>query len=189
MRRFLLSVSSIGQNFNPRTHVGCDWWGSYNTFVIPISIHAPMWGATLVGFLQHIYHPYFNPRTHVGCDDWRCKDTYTYDYFNPRTHVGCDRHRTVYLRRRDEISIHAPMWGATLVMFLIYSCPLISIHAPMWGATLYFVLICLYFLYFNPRTHVGCDSSKLSEDNKLVFQSTHPCGVRPSSSTFLGSST
>ena len=35
---------------------------------------------------------------------------------------------------------------------------------------------------FNPRTHTGCDSTALSnEDMAVLFQSTHPHGVRPSS--------
>ena len=40
--------------------------------------------------------------------------------------------------RRDMlmiISIHAPMWGATVVMRFDVVVADISIHAPMWGAT------------------------------------------------------
>ena len=33
--------------------------------------------------------------------------------------------------------------------------------------------------YFNPRTHVGCDSRRTSVRRGVsLFQSTHPCGVR-----------
>ena len=56
--------------------------------------------------------------------------------FNPCTHEGCDAEDT---RIRDvvtDISIHAPMKGATqhLGDFHLY-CLGISIHAPMKGAT------------------------------------------------------
>ena len=33
--------------------------------------------------------------------------------------------------------------------------------------------------YFNPRTHMGCDAAKFKlAVNDLLFQSTHPHGVR-----------
>ena len=35
-----------------------------------------------------------------------------------------------------EISIHAPVWGATMATETLLSHNLISIHAPVWGATL-----------------------------------------------------
>ena len=83
--------------------------------------------------------------------------------------------------RISGISIHAPTWGATLrdgqslSAFALFQSthprgvrPLsaqfrsggqgISIHAPTWGAT---TMTCSGRVsegYFNPRTHVGCDS-------------------------------
>ena len=107
------------ENFNPRTHVGCDtarpWCGP-----------SP---------------PYFNPRTHVGCDFNDSKMMENYIDFNPRTHVGCDLASSVALiissrfqsthprgvRQRacpadlhsNKISIHAPTWGATTVQMLV----------------------------------------------------------------------
>ena len=55
-------------------------------------------------------------------------------YFNPRTPVGCDD------RPRGGppamfISIHAPQWGATMIIKDYYPVLDISIHAPQWGAT------------------------------------------------------
>ena len=100
----------------------------------------------------------FNPRTHVGCDVAVFKVNVVKLNFNPRTHVGCD-----YVDRVGsatlEISIHAPMWGATgpkapkrrpRIFQSTHPCGVrqtyrgiyqpgswISIHAPMWGATLW----------------------------------------------------
>ena len=33
------------------------------------------------------------------------------------------------------ISIHAPVWGATLILTFAHVSESISIHAPVWGAT------------------------------------------------------
>ena len=79
---------------------------------VPISIHAPTWGAT---WRQScIRHPWcdFNPRTHVGCD------------------IEGDDLSFAYL-----ISIHAPTWGATMPRYFKTKIYGISIHAPTWGAT------------------------------------------------------
>ncbi len=48
------------------------------------------------------------------------------------------------------------MWGATIYEKNKHAIARISIHAPMWGATQYKT-----YGYF-----------------QIVFQSTHPCGVR-----------
>ena len=55
----------------------------------------------------------------------------------------------------------------------------ISIHAPTWGATCIAYSYLLNLYYFNPRTHVGCDFVVLVRMVAiLLFQSTHPRGVR-----------
>ena len=57
----------------------------------------------------------------------------------------------------------------------------ISIHAPQWGATSPTGRVLRDGMYFNPRTPVGCDFLWYDETmaNEIVFQSTHPSGVRP----------
>ena len=100
-----------------------------------------------------------------------------------------------------KISIHAPTWGATIDLKHFLCCQLfqsthprgvrhfkigfrfhthkISIHAPTWGATGGFCPPLLSFIHFNPRTHVGCDPNKFCFIFlSLLFQSTHPRGVR-----------
>ena len=79
--------------------------------------------------------------------------------FNPCTHEGCDAEDT---RIRDvvtDISIHAPMKGATgeLVTYQRKDSS-ISIHAPMKGATNMASPTACTWPYFNPRTHEGCDT-------------------------------
>ena len=97
--------------------------------------------------------------------------------FNPRTHVGCDRDALVHLPS-NHISIHAPMWGATVMRWFIFRVIIFQSTHPC-GVRRHEIGKTKHHKYFNPRTHVGCDVSlacliPLSS----VFQSTHPCGVR-----------
>ena len=55
--------------------------------------------------------------------------------FNPRTRMGCDEQIAGAPLNFDEISIHAPAWGATFRYRF-------SLH---------------FRQYFNPRTRMGCD--------------------------------
>ncbi len=106
--------------------------------------------------------PYFNPRTHVGCDFSQRLADIGVPYFNPRTHVGCDPGKDPE-RPRLRISIHAPTWGATLVM-LVGDTP-------------------EAFQSTHPRG-VRHNNTKSYEDT-LQFQSTHPRGVRHVLNHFL----
>ena len=121
--------------------------------------------------------------------------------FNPRTHTGCDDTRVLRANEERTVSIHAPTRGATSNRrFIIYSRS-VSIHAPTRGATLNILSQFAENRSFNPRTHTGCDSSRLSCQSRAqsfnprthtgcdivaayvskwspMFQSTHPHGVR-----------
>ena len=145
-------------DFNPRTHVGCD----------------------LIREAIKIRSGDFNPRTHVGCDLSIFTTVPYISNFNPRTHVGYDNHCCRALAARS-ISIHAPTWGATGSKYGSPQGVGISIHAPTWGATeanANTALVSQFqsthprgvrqrnsyeknqqFIYFNPRTHVGCDTA------------------------------
>ena len=122
------------ENFNPRTHVGCDtarpWCGPSPPYFNPRT-HV---GCDFNDSKMMENYIDFNPRTHVGCDlassvAWiissrfqsthprgvrpRCRClSITGSDFNPRTHVGCDP-VVVCDTPDDKISIHAPTWGAT----------------------------------------------------------------------------
>ena len=159
---------AVFHDFNPRTHVGCDidaWhvcWPScvfQSTHprgvrplrpdgVLPkriISIHAPTWGATSAASRCSRSGRNFNPRTHVGCDEvyeavlgWLREFQSTH----PRGVRRDDRDDD---HREKDISIHAPTWGAT---WLRTSDTTMS-------------------SYFNPRTHVGCDSSVMPRSGRI----------------------
>ena len=115
--------------------------------------------------------------------------------------MGCDVFK-LFGRLSLEISIHAPAWGATSRVRVRRFFVSISIHAPAWGATLLFLLFNQFFVYFNPRTRMGCDLMFVSylidfyinfnprtrmgcdapsarrKERVRKFQSTHPHGVR-----------
>ena len=107
--------------------------------------------------------------------------------FNPRTRVGCDRKMSDDEWYR-QVSIHAPVWGATLVVCFISDKCYVSIHAPVWGATSKKRIKNLktrvsihapvwgatisnnpdkFTLGFNPRTRVGCDGSSFFGDKDV----------------------
>ena len=108
--------------------------------------------------------------------------------------------------RVGSISIHAPQWGATLSQTVTASGSIFqSTHpsgvrpAPVRAGISSRVTFqsthpsgvrprtsaqCRKRPYFNPRTPVGCDLSRLCETrNASGFQSTHPSGVRLSSAS------
>ena len=63
-----------------------------------VSIHAPIWGATLILCVPSFCAKCFNPRTHMGCDRRVAACYERFDRFNPRTHMGCDSVHTKLLR-------------------------------------------------------------------------------------------
>ena len=166
-----------------------------------ISIHAPQWGATATGVPSRLQARNFNPRTPVGCDPTSYDNTQLTHNFNPRTPVGCDGKSTTtascpaYFNPRTPVGCDdsAPILGPPFMVFQSthpsgvrldmsrnYDCnPLISIHAPQWGATVAGRTITRRLRNFNPRTPVGCDMVEAPPASMaLLFQSTHPSGVR-----------
>ena len=119
--------------------------------------------------------------------------------------MGCDVF-VWWATQSEQVSIHAPVWGATKMTVPALQAFLVSIHAPVWGATKMTVPALQAFLVsihapvwgatnlcqrkgmgrsFNPRTRVGCDPCPcLLLPPPTLFQSTHPCGVRQRPRTY-----
>ena len=92
--------------------------------------------------------------------------------------MGCDV-EDVKAGNLDTVSIHAPAWGATLIVTIILFIRFVSIHAPAWGATFRYSPDKGEMQSFNPRTRVGCDIiNDIKRIKSAMFQSTHPRGVR-----------
>ena len=84
-------VLQISTNFNPRTHVGCD-------FSVIYVLSAEL---------------YFNPRTHVGCDQVR----QSLDFgllISIHAPTWGATYSSLSSHESQSISIHAPTWGATV---------------------------------------------------------------------------
>ena len=105
-------------SFNPRTRVGCDRF-VYHQFVkqVRVSIHAPAWGATFATASAQFKFFQFQSTHPRGVRPHACPPfVHVFLGFNPRTRVGCDT-RTPDGQIVDiVVSIHAPAWGATIVM-------------------------------------------------------------------------
>ena len=106
----------------------------------------------------------FNPRARVGRDLTTAASADTPAAFQstrprgarPMYQAGCLGH--------DEVSIHAPAWGATQPFGLPVDPLGVSIHAPAWGATSSEAHPYPTPLRFNPRARVGRDNLPLNNE-------------------------
>ena len=146
------------ESFNPRTHTGCDPIQQIMPILFflfqsthPHGVRPCLTGDFLTQFLFQSTHPHgVRP-----CSQFVPPKK---QGFNPRTHTGCDATPNGTPSIRCCVSIHAPTRGATLTinnMDKLFTW--VSIHAPTRGAT-------------QPQT--------ARRQFVVVFQSTHPHGVR-----------
>ena len=77
-----------------------------------VSIHAPVWGATLSTAAVEMIKPVSIHAPVWGATQWQQLGGKGSPCFNPRPRVGGDVIRNE-LYRLDGVSIHAPVWGAT----------------------------------------------------------------------------
>jgi len=122
--------------------------------------------------------------------------------FNPRTREGCDHLNLVTKLFGYNVSIHAPARGATLMWWLqtsqqirfqsthprgvrlrreCRSTPVSTCFNPRTREGCDYISRDSYGqgMGFNPRTREGCDDEmNLLRVRDLLFQSTHPRGVR-----------
>ena len=93
-------------------------WGATSSLKIifalgKISIHAPVWGATRYSSDNSSSISYFNPRTRMGCDlrpQGGLNDRFKFQSTHP---YGVRQRRFKMTNIQKQISIHAPVWGAT----------------------------------------------------------------------------
>ena len=136
--------------------MGCDCFFKARLFYCEFQSTHPC-GVRHVFLKQGYFIVSFNPRTRVGCDLNINTESRGRGCFNPRTRVGCDPGACPDWRI-SQVSIHAPVWGATPANILP--------KKP---------------LAFQSTHPCGVRQKVLALRNLLKpFQSTHPCGVRPS---------
>ena len=113
VRLSTLQHARVLLHFNPRTRVGCDA------------------GIVRRRSLDNLFQSTHPRGVRLHCHTHRC----TAARFQS-THPRGVRHATQWFSLTDEqISIHAPAWGATIMYRTFYPLLEISIHAPAWGAT------------------------------------------------------
>ena len=120
----------------------------------------------------------FNPRSHEG------SDVQTLDYpngawnFNPRSHEGSDNCEEL-MKQSNQISIHAPTRGATMVLPRYLSQESYFNPRSHEGSDDKTKAAIIPGKYFNPRSHEGSDLEKQSDTlTSVIFQSTLPRGER-----------
>ena len=168
-----------GQDFNPRTRVGCD----------------------INGFRQAQSPINFNPRTRVGCDILMSWWKSASNDFNPRTRVGCDKGILNGIKEGFAFQSTHPRGVRRTSMPLFLGVTDFNPRTRV-GCDGGLISVDTGFFYFNPRPRVGCDPrarhydipamdfnprTRVGCDNngqpnfykRPRFQSTHPRGVRP----------
>ncbi len=120
----------------------------------------------------------FNPRSRTGSDYHVPMHASHAESFNPRSRAGSDGCGTQF-HHSDRASIHAPVRGATFLLFGEACRGVASIHAPVRGAT----ILRLYRRYQRqasihaPARGATC-ASALSVSHSSELQSTLPHGER-----------
>ena len=71
----------------------------------------------------------------MGCDKEMAVQVKEKEIFQSTHPYGVRQTDCKLRNKKDEISIHAPVWGATNYFNYVLIQSFISIHAPVWGAT------------------------------------------------------
>ena len=121
---------------------------------VQVSIHAPVWGATLALKKMSLWD-LFQSTHPCGVRHQTRQAYHSASRFNPRTRVGCD-HGTTQSKSLKQFQSTHPC-GVRLYTFSRANViDGVSIHAPVWGATIA-KITAITTNGFNPRTRVGCD--------------------------------
>ena len=160
-----------------------------------ISIHAPVWGATIISSHVPPIKSRFQSTLPCGERQYRPSHPVQPKQFQSTLPCGERPYRIPPSVNHQSISIHAPVWGATTVWPIHSNISLfqstlpcgerqsenwrdglskkISIHAPVWGAT--FTIRERYNEqnYFNPRSRVGSDPQYEGKYVSLLMISIH----------------
>ncbi len=121
--------------FNPRARGGRDGLTLIPTEPSPVSIHAPVGGAT-GRMITRKSMPRVSIHAPVGGATWpRLLSAHPLSPFQSTRPWGARQPRTCSPRNKAVVSIHAPVGGATELMVSWEDEEDVSIHAPVGGAT------------------------------------------------------
>ena len=117
----------------------------------------------------------FNPRARDGRDQWSYVFYSRFTCFNPRARDGRDVDNGGWRHGAIQVSIRAPVMGATPAQFLVVRRPLVSIRAPVMGATQMALTVSGRSTRFNPRARDGRDlRGRVFSHTCTGFQSARP---------------
>ena len=111
MRLCSLASSESVLRFNSRTRKGCDLFPKTRFPIIPVSIHAPVKGATPADTATKTKVSVSIHAPVKGATNFHYRSVVS-DCFNSRTRKGCDP-KAETDKPPKKVSIHAPVKGAT----------------------------------------------------------------------------
>ena len=146
--------------FNPRPRVGANGAGGFAVRgVLPVSIHAPVWGRTFSASVLTTSPLEFQSTPPCGGERRLSHRSSRRRTFQSTPPCGSELDRRPSERSECEVSIHAPVWGRTLYAANVaWKNALVSIHAPVWGRTAYPWSPAQWTKGFNPRPRVGANA-------------------------------
>ena len=174
-----LGIRNGTDDFNPRTRMGCDQIDLMYGYGYVISIHAPAWGATLQGanafanFVFQSTHPHgvrletisfkiiltiFQSTHPHGVRQAFSRNTIRRILFQSTHPHGVRPWLTAGLSALMRISIHAPAWGATVLVVKALPAGTFQSTHPHGVRPSRLQRRQRKSYYFNPRTRMGCDS-------------------------------
>ena len=137
--------------------MGCDSQGGSPLQIYAVSIHAPTWGATAGGAVAgsliagfQSTHPHGVRQTSRGLDFVELGFQSTHPH-------GVRRRNLFEISSLTKVSIHAPTWGATIIVthtLMVFRFQSTHPHGVRLTSCIFTDTPCLCF---NPRTHMGCD--------------------------------
>ena len=149
------SIKTITHSFNPRTRTGCDQVDFFASRPLPVSIHAPARGATLLSYSEN-------------------KGLFVSIHAPAR---GATSNQTYKNKEQKFQSTHPHGVRQDYVLKYLINMEFQSTHPH--GVRRIFDSSCRIRFSFNPRTRTGCDScTQGASAMRCMFQSTHPHGVR-----------
>ena len=98
----------------------------------------------------------FNPRARMGRDPSPEEEALQRPGFNPRARMGRDLPMDVDRKAINKVSIHAPAWGATMILWCYKGDYKFQSTRPH-GARLAIAFIDGTIYCFNPRARMGRD--------------------------------
>ena len=147
-----------------------------------VSIHAPAWGATFQTDQDPYAHQFQSTPPHGGRQKSPFKRFQELS-FNPRPRMGGDI-ISIPLSQVNTVSIHAPAWGATIVMLLMVSTAMFQSTPPHGGRLFDNYTGIMDCLFQSTPPHGGRHFMWMPLLCWLMFQSTPPHGGRPKAVAF-----